>query len=86
MHLIKGIEAPLFTVSMGPGNQAGDPREGLCLGNVFGTHLTGPILVKNPSFLDYITDLLGKGSSPSLSFLRWIILIRFGPTRSRFRN
>ena len=35
--LIKGIEAPLFTVSMGPGNQAGDPREGLCLGNVFGT-------------------------------------------------
>lgn len=58
--LIKGIEAPLFTVSMGPGNQAGDPREGLCLGNVFGTHLTGPILVKNPSFLDYITDLLGK--------------------------
>ena len=62
--LIKGIEAPLFTVSMGPGNQAGDPREGLCLGNVFGTHLTGPILVKNPSFLDYITDLLGKRQQP----------------------
>ena len=62
--LVKGIEAPLFTVSMGPGNQAGDPREGLCLGNVFGTHLTGPILVKNPSFLDYITDLLGKRQQP----------------------
>lgn len=57
---IEGIDTPLFTVSMGPGNQSDDPREGFCFGNIFGTHLTGPILVKNPSFLDYIATLLGK--------------------------
>lgn len=61
---IEGIDTPLFTVSMGPGNQPDDPREGVCFGHVFGTHLTGPILVKNPSFLDYIAALLGKKCQP----------------------
>lgn len=53
-----GVTAPLFgLVERGPGN-AGDgaPEEGYVNGNVFATHLTGPVLVKNPDF----TDLLIK--------------------------
>lgn len=61
---IQGIRQPLFTVSMGPGNQPGDQGEGICLGQVFGTHVTGPILVKNPSFLNFIVALLGKKEDP----------------------
>ena len=60
MHPNQRDRSPSVYRFHGPRQPVSDPREGLCLGNVFGTHLTGPILVKNPSFLDYITDLLGK--------------------------
>ena len=51
-----GVAAPLFEqVERGPGN-AGDGAlgEGYVDGNVFATHLTGPILVKNPDFTDFL--------------------------------
>lgn len=51
-----GVTTPLFgLVERGPGN-AGDgaPEEGYVNGNVFATHLTGPVLVKNPDFTDYL--------------------------------
>ena len=57
---IQGINQPLFTVSMGPGNQPDSQQEGICLGHVFGTHLTGPVLVKNPGVLNFIVTMLGK--------------------------
>lgn len=48
-----GITAPLFgALAMGFGNEAERGAEGYVSGNVFGTHLTGPVLVKNPDFLD----------------------------------
>ncbi len=47
----RGVAAPLFDrVDLGLGNEGPGGAEGYCAGNVFGTHLTGPVLVKNPAF------------------------------------
>ena len=48
-----GVEAPLFDrLTLGFGNGAEKGAEGYVSGNVFATHLTGPVLVKNPHFTD----------------------------------
>ena len=57
---IKGVTSPLFTVEMGLGNFEGDKNEGVRLNNLFGTHLTGPALIKNPHLLVYFAELLLK--------------------------
>ena len=53
-----GVAAPLFRVEVGTPGNTGDPDqddgEGYVDGNVFATHLTGPILVKNPDFVDFL--------------------------------
>lgn len=46
---------PLFDrLSLGFGNEEEKGAEGYLSGNVFATHLTGPVLVKNPDFTDYL--------------------------------
>ena len=52
---IEGIETPLFQVKMGLGNKDNDSGEGIRYRNCFGTHLTGPLLIKNPYFLCWLT-------------------------------
>lgn len=54
----EGIKTPLFTVLRGLGNTNDGNTEGIIFNNFFGTHLTGPILVKNPHFLKYIASKL----------------------------
>lgn len=50
-----GITTPLFSrLDLGFGNEAEHGGEGYGDGNVFATHITGPVLVKNPDFLDLI--------------------------------
>lgn len=45
---------PLFDkLSLGFGNVEEKGPEGYVSGNVFGTHITGPVLVKNPDFTDF---------------------------------
>ena len=53
---ISGTDTPLFTVERGLGNAKEDTNEGVSYKNFFGTHLTGPVLVKNPHFLKYIAQ------------------------------
>ncbi len=56
-----GIKVPLFTLKMGFGNDADRGGEGICHENFFGTHLTGPILMKNPAMLrEILTRLTGN--------------------------
>ena len=43
-------------------NKDGEKYEGIRKNNFFGTHLTGPLLVKNPYFLEYMAGLLVKSS------------------------
>ena len=58
---IEGINTPLFQVKMGLGNETKGTTEGIRYKNFYGTHLTGPILIKNPYFLIQIaSDLCGK--------------------------
>ena len=55
----RGIAAPLFSrLTLGFGNEAEHGAEGYVSGNVFATHITGPVLVKNPAFLDFLTRRL----------------------------
>ncbi len=55
---IQGIEKPMFTVKMGLGNFNDDTGEGVRLNNLFGTHLTGPVMIKNPYFLGYVAGII----------------------------
>ena len=53
--ITSGITAPLFDfLTLGFGNDADKGAEGYVSGNVFATHLTGPLLVKNPDFTDFL--------------------------------
>jgi CobQ-like glutamine amidotransferase family enzyme len=49
--------SPLGRVLSGSGNGRDSGQEGVVMGDVFGTHLHGPVLAKNPSFAD---ELLGR--------------------------
>ena len=52
----RGIREPMFpALRLGFGNEREKGPEGYASGNVLGTHLTGPVLVKNPAFLDWLT-------------------------------
>ena len=58
---IQGINNPLFQVEMGLGNEKSEKTEGIRYKNFYGTHLTGPMLIKNPYFLvRLMSDLCGK--------------------------
>lgn len=58
---IQGIDTPLFGVEMGFGNEKAGQTEGIRYKNFYGTHLTGPMLIKNPYFLIALaSDLCGK--------------------------
>ncbi len=64
-----GVETPLFTLEMGFGNEADRGAEGFRKNNCFGTHLTGPILVKNPAMLKYAAKLLlGEAYSDTVTY------------------
>ena len=50
-----GVTTPLFgQLTRGFGNEENCEPEGYVDGNVFATHLTGPVLVKNPDFVDFL--------------------------------
>lgn len=44
--------SPLGRVLAGSGNGRGSQQEGVVMGDVFGTHLHGPVLAKNPGLAD----------------------------------
>ncbi len=56
----EGIETPLFRLSMGCGNTSHTQEEGLHYRNVLGTHLIGPLLVKNPALMEWMVQRIGE--------------------------
>lgn len=52
---VKGVDEPMFTFELG-GN--GEKADGVRKNNAFATHLTGPLLVKNPYFLEYVVGIV----------------------------
>lgn len=62
-----GVEEPLFeTMTMGMGNEKEGGPEGFRQGNVIGTHITGPVLVKNPAFLAWIAERILENREEAL--------------------
>ena len=59
-----GVDAPLFSLKLGKGNEKNNPLDGFRRNNCLGTHLTGPLLAKNPAMLRYIAALLTKETVP----------------------
>ena len=58
---ITGITDHAFTVKRGLADNESDKTEGLKYKNLIGTHLTGPVVVKNPHFAEYLASLLISG-------------------------
>ncbi len=65
---IRGITTPLFGVQLGLGNTQNEKFEGIRLNNLFGTHLTGPVLVKNPHFLGWLASALCRKALDTSAF------------------
>ena len=56
-----GVERHAFTVRRGLADNSDEKCEGIKYNNFIGTHLTGPVLVKNPHFAEYFAKIiLGK--------------------------
>lgn len=53
-----GIDTPLFTMEMGFGNEKTGGTEGFRRNHCIATHMTGPVLIKNPGMLSYMAHLL----------------------------
>lgn len=66
--MINGVQNPLCKVTFGIGNNAEEKSEGICDRHFYGTHITGPVLQKNPHFLIYIAELI-LGSQPAADHL-----------------
>jgi len=65
--VISGVETPLLsTVEFGYGNEGKDTAEGFHEKNVFASHLTGPILVKNPRLLETVAAAIYKQRGEAL--------------------
>lgn len=58
--LTTGATSPLFDVKQGSGNGKDDNKEGVHYGNFYGTHLIGPVLIRNPQLCEYFADILIK--------------------------
>ena len=59
MSNVEGNIYPLAKVKFGLGENISNKSDGIKYKNIYGTHLIGPFLVKNPSFLKYfIKELL----------------------------
>ena len=62
-----GVETPIFeAMTMGMGNEKEGGPEGFRHGNVVGTHITGPVLVKNPAFLAWIAERILENRGEAL--------------------
>lgn len=58
---IYGDVKQFFTVKQGAGNSDSSPKvEGVHDGNFFGTHIIGPLLIRNPIIAEYFVNMLTK--------------------------
>ena len=56
---IDGVESPFFVIKQGVGNSDSSPNvEGIRQGNFYGTHIIGPLLMRNKCMAEYFADLL----------------------------
>ena len=68
MANVSGIRDSLFTVKFGVGSNREEKFEGIQVNNFFGTYVIGPILVKNPYFMDYLSKLIINKVDPEFVY------------------
>ncbi|MBQ1978027.1 MAG: hypothetical protein II225_04685 [Ruminococcus sp.] len=54
---VEGVENPLFEITSVVGTVK-DKTDGIRKNNFFGTQVTGPVMVKNPQFAEYIAEFI----------------------------
>ena len=54
--LVFNVKTPLFKTQQQYSNDLTNEEEGFTYKNVYATHIIGPILIRNPYFLDYILN------------------------------
>lgn len=59
---------PFFEVEFGIGENENNDYEGVKYKNLYGTHVSGPILVRNPEFLKYIVEVIGKNKRSNFKY------------------
>lgn len=60
MSIIYDNKNPLSKVEFGLGENENNTHDGVKYKNLYGSHLIGPILIKNPLFLKYLVTEIGK--------------------------
>ena len=63
-----GEENKLFTYVFRDSNLSDNPYEGYHFKNVYGTHIIGPVLVKNPAFLNLIVRSLAHSQYRNIDY------------------
>ena len=59
---IEGVESPFFVIKQGVGNSDSSPNvEGIRQGGFYGTHIIGPLLMRNKCMADYFAEQLIDG-------------------------
>ena len=58
---IEGVKNPLFSIKQGVGNCNNSPNvEGIQSDNFYGTHVIGPLLIRNKCMADFFANMLCK--------------------------
>lgn len=56
---IDGVKNPLFVIKQGVGNSESSPNaEGIQAGSFYGTHIIGPLLIRNKNIAEYFAEML----------------------------
>lgn len=56
---IDGVKNPFFVIKQGVGNSEASPNaEGIQAGSFYGTHLIGPLLIRNKNMAEYFAEKL----------------------------
>lgn len=66
--IFRGQDNYLFKYVFKDSNLKDNDYEGYNVGNIYGTHIIGPILVKNPNFMKLIVTKLGLKDNPSFIY------------------
>lgn len=68
MSIVYDNKEPFSKVEFGLGENENDTHDGIKYKNTYGTHLIGPLLVKNPEFLKYLITEIGRKFNSSFEY------------------
>lgn len=73
----KNISSYLFNVKKGIGSYPNSKKEGIIYKNFYGTYLIGPLLIRNPHFLEYLIEKLILTKYPDFELKKYDLEIEY---------